>query len=377
MTWKYAVSAIQELNPYLPGKPIEEVERELGLEVGTTLKLASNENPLGASPKALSAISESINTLELYPDGSGHALKQKLADKLSSDSNKISPEQITLGNGSNDVLDLIARTFLSKRRDAVFSEYAFAVYPIVTKATGAGAHIAKANPVDHTMPYGHDLNAMLHQIRGNTYVVFIANPNNPTGTWLNASELEQFMQQVPSHVVVVIDEAYCEYVDRGVYPNTVEWVKKYQNLIVTRTFSKIYGLAGLRIGYSVSSPEIADLLNRVRQPFNTNSIALAAAEAALDDDKHVKISATVNKDGLKQWMDACKKRKLDYIPSVGNFLTIKVGEHAALIYDAMLREGVIVRPIANYNLPQHLRITIGTKEQNERCIAALDKVMNL
>lgn len=390
-TWKYAVPAIQELSPYLPGKPIDEVERELGLEAGKTLKLASNENPLGASPKAIAAMHDIINDyylddngitnamrpLELYPDGSGHSLKQKLASKLSSDTSKILPEQITLGNGSNDVLDLIARTFLSVRRDAVFSEYAFAVYPIVTQATGAGAHIAKANPVDHRMPFGHDLNAMLHQIRGNTYLAFIANPNNPTGTWLNTNELEIFMQQVPGHVIVVVDEAYCEYVDRGVYPNTVEWLDKYPNLIVTRTFSKIYGLAGLRIGYSVSSPEIADLLNRVRQPFNTNALALAAAEAALDDDEHLEKSAAVNRDGLQQWVDACKQRGLDYIPSVGNFLTVKVGEHAALIYDAMLREGVIIRPIANYKLPHHLRITIGTKEQNDRCITALDKVMNL
>ncbi len=390
-TWKYAVSAIQELNPYLPGKPIEEVERELGLEQGTTLKLASNENPLGASPKAIAAVHDSLNdyyldssntsrtmrALELYPDGSGHSLKKKLAKKLSSDNNKISPDQITLGNGSNDVLDLIARSFLTIRRDAVFSEYAFAVYPIITKAVSAGMDIAEANPEDHRMPYGHDLNAMLHQIRGNTYIVFIANPNNPTGTWLNKNELDNFMQQVPSHVIVVVDEAYCEYVDRGVYPNTVDWLSKYPNLIVTRTFSKIYGLAGLRIGYSVSSPEIADLLNRVRQPFNVNSLALLAAEAALDDDEHVARSKRSNLEGLEQWMSACKKRQIDYIPSVANFLTIKVGEHAALIYEALLREGVIVRPIANYNLPQHLRITIGTEEQNNRCIAALDKVMNL
>ena len=387
-TWKYAVSAIQELNPYLPGKPIEELERELGIEAGTTIKLASNENPLGASPKAIAAIQAKLNeynnnptdrmrTLELYPDGSGHHLKQKLADKLSTDNTRISTEQITLGNGSNDILDLIARTFLTIRRDAVFSEYAFAVYPIVTKAAGAGRHIAKAHPTDHTMPYGHNLKAMLHQIRGNTHIVFIANPNNPTGTWLNSDELEHFMQQVPVHVVVVIDEAYCEYVDHIAYPNTLEWLDNYPNLIVTRTFSKIHGLAGLRIGYSVSSPEIADLLNRVRQPFNVNSLALTAAEAALDDDGHVEKSAELNRNGLQQWEQACKQRELDYIPSVGNFITVKVGENAKLIYEAMLREAVIVRPVANYNLPQHLRITIGTKEQNERCIAALDKAMKL
>jgi histidinol-phosphate aminotransferase len=376
-TWKYAVQAIQELNPYLPGKPIEEVERELGLESGTTLKLASNENPLGASPKAVAAIEKSLTSLALYPDGSAYHLKQKIADKLSSEQTTISSEQITLGNGSNDVLDLIARTFLTVRRDAVFSEYAFAVYAIVTKAAGAGAHIAKAHPITHSMPYGHDLNAMLRQIRGNTHVVFIANPNNPTGTWLNENELERFMRQVPKHVAVVIDEAYCEYVDRGVYPKTLQWLDKYPNLIVTRTFSKIYGLAGLRLGYAVSSPEIADLLNRVRQPFNINSLALIAAEAALDDDDYVIESIKINQQGLQQWRDACKRQALEYIPSVGNFLTIKVGEHANLIYEALLREGVIVRPVANYGLPHYLRITIGTEEQNTRCINALIKVMNL
>ncbi len=377
-TWKYAVRAIQELHPYLPGKPIEEVERELGLEVGTTLKLASNENPLGASPKAIEAIQAASQSLALYPDGSAYRLKQKLADKLSSEKTRIAPEQITMGNGSNDVLDLIARTFLSVRRDAVFSEYAFAVYQIVTQAAGAGAHIAKANLETHrTQPYGHDLNAMLRQIRGNTRIVFIANPNNPTGTWLNKSELERFMRQVPPHVVVVVDEAYCEYVDHGVYPQTLEWLAKYPNLVVCRTFSKIYGLASLRVGYAISSPEIADLLNRVRQPFNVNSLALLAAEAALDDDEHVETSARINREGLRQWQAACKQYQWPYIPSVGNFITVKVGEHANSIYQALLREGVIVRPIANYGLGHYLRITIGTEAHNTRCINALNKVINL
>ena len=376
-TWKYAVSAIQELTPYLPGKPIEELERELGLEVGTTLKLASNENPLGASPKAISALANAQQALELYPDGSAYRLKQKLADKLSSDQLKISTEQITLGNGSNDVLDLIARTFLSVRRDAVFSEYAFAVYQIVTQAAGAGAHIAKANPVTHSMPYGHDLSAMLRQIRGNTHVVFIANPNNPTGTWLHKNELARFMQQVPKHVAVVIDEAYCEYVSQGIYPQMLHWLNKYPNLIITRTFSKIYGLASLRIGYAISSPEIADLLNRVRQPFNVNSLALIAAEAALDDDEHVERSVKINQQGLQQWQTVCQQLGLDYIPSVGNFLSVNVGKKAEKIYQALLAEGVIVRPIANYGLSDYLRITIGTEAQNTRCIEALKKVINL
>jgi histidinol-phosphate aminotransferase len=377
-TWKYAVSAVQELNPYLPGKPIEEVERELDLEVGKTLKLASNENPLGASPKAIAAIATMQPALELYPDGSAYRLKQKLADKLSSSKTLISPAQITLGNGSNDVIDLIARTFLTVGRDAIFSEYAFAVYKIVIQAAGAQAHIAKANPITHSsMPYGHDLSAMLRQIRGNTHVVFIANPNNPTGTWLHENELERFMRQVPKQVIVVIDEAYCEYVDEGIYPETLNWLKKYPNLIITRTFSKIYGLASLRIGYAISSPEIADLLNRVRQPFNVNSIALVAAEAALDDDEHVENSAKTNRQGLQQWHTFCEQLKLDYLPSVGNFLTIKLGKNAQEIYQALLQEGIIVRPIANYGLAEYLRFTMGTEAQNTRCIEALKKVINL
>ena len=377
-TWKYAVSAVQELRPYLPGKPIETVERELGLATGKTLKLASNENPLGASPKAVAAIANMPATLALYPDGSAYRLKQKLADKLSSKQTHISSDQITIGNGSNDVIDLIARTFLTVGRDAIFSEYAFAVYQIVIQAAGAKSHIAKANPITHSsMPYGHDLSAMLRQIRGNTHVVFIANPNNPTGTWLHKNELERFMRQVPKHVVVVIDEAYCEYVNQGIYPKTLDWLTSYPNLIITRTFSKIYGLASLRIGYAISSPEIADLLNRVRQPFNVNSIALVAAEAALDDDEYVAKSIEVNRQGLQQWEMACGQIKRSYLPSVGNFLTIHVGKNAQKIYEALLREGIIVRPIANYGLPDYLRFTIGTEAQNTRCIEALKKVINV
>jgi histidinol-phosphate aminotransferase len=367
--WRHAVKGVAELKPYIPGKPIEELERELGL--CDTLKLASNENPLGASPKAIKGMRDALQNLALYPDGNGFVLKEKLAEKL-----QVLPEQITLGNGSNDVLDIIARTFLSARRDAVFSEYAFAVYPIVTKAVGANQHIAKANPeTDIEMPFGHNLNAMLQQIRGYTHVVFIANPNNPTGTWLDEDALEGFVKQVPKHTVVVIDEAYFEYVSEDAYPNTVEWLNRYPNLIVTRTFSKIYGLAGLRVGYAVSSPEIADLLNRIRQPFNVNSVALAAATAALSDDEHVDRSRVMNQQGLKQWESACEENQWFYIPSVANFITVKVGKRAAQIYDLLLHEGIITRPVANYGLDEYLRISIGTEEQNTRCINALAKVL--
>ncbi len=363
-----ALQGIQGLHPYQPGKPIEELERELG--VSNTLKLASNENPLGASSNALRAIQEPLQSLHLYPDGGGFSLKQKLAEILT-----VKTEQITLGNGSNDVLDLVARCFLSEGRNAVFSEHAFAVYPIVTQAVGADSKVASAHPTDHAMPYGHDLEAMLSLIDDQTSVVFIANPNNPTGTWLSADELESFMLRVPKHIIVVIDEAYFEYVVEPEYPDTVQWLEHYPNLIVTRTFSKIYGLAALRVGYAISNSQIADLLNRVRQPFNVNSIALAAATAALDDIEQLQMSVQVNTSGLRQWEQACEDNGWSYIPSVGNFICVNVAREANPVYEDLLREAVIVRPIANYKLPHHLRITIGLEEQNTRCIQALIKVL--
>jgi histidinol-phosphate aminotransferase len=364
-----ALSGIQGLQPYQPGKPIEELERELG--VTNTLKLASNENPLGASSNALRALQDPLQSLHLYPDGAGFGLKDKLAETL-----PIQPQQVTLGNGSNDVLDMIARCFLTEGRNAVFSEHAFAVYPIVTQAVGAEAKVAAPFAADHTMPYGHDLDAMLSLIDDQTQVVFIANPNNPTGTWLAADELESFMLRVPKHIIVVVDEAYFEYVSEAEYPDTIQWLEHYPNLIVTRTFSKIYGLAGLRVGYAVSNPEIADLLNRVRQPFNVNSMALAAATAALDDIEQLTMSVQVNNDGLKQWELACENYGWPYIPSVANFICVDVGSDANKVYEDLLKEAVIVRPIANYKLPRYLRITIGTADQNQRCISALDKVLN-
>jgi histidinol-phosphate aminotransferase len=367
--WRSAMKGVRELQPYIPGKPIEALERELGIR--DSLKLASNENPLGASPKAIAALQDAVDPqkVALYPDGNGFVLKQALADKLN-----VSPEQITLGNGSNDVLDLIARTFLGDRRDAVFSQYAFAVYPIVTKAVSAKAHISRANPATHnTMPYGHDLRAMLQQIRGYTHVVFIANPNNPTGTWLDAETLDHFISRVPKHTIVVIDEAYFEYVDHADYPDALQWLSRYPNLVVTRTFSKIYGLASLRVGYAVSSLEVADLLNRVRQPFNVNSFALLAASAALHDEEFVTQSRETNQQGLKQWESACKANDWFYIPSVANFITINVGEKADEIYQQLLHQGIIVRPLANYQMNEFLRISIGTQEQNQRCINALSQ----
>lgn len=364
-----ALAGVQALSPYQPGKPIEELERELGIT--NILKLASNENPLGASPKALAALAEPLKALELYPDGSGYLLKDAIAKKLG----LLSP-QITLGNGSNDVLELIARAFLTQGRSAVFSEFAFAVYPIVIQATGADLCMAKANPPEHAeMPYGHNLANLLAKITNTTQLIFIANPNNPTGTWLAKAELLNFLQQVPKQIIVVIDEAYTEYVQDPDFPNALAWLDQFPNLIVTRTFSKIYGLAGLRVGYAASSPAIADILNRVRQPFNVNALALAAATAAFEDDEFLQKSVAVNKAGLKQWFAACAANQWEYMPTVGNFITVNVKRLAAPIYDALLREGVIVRPIGGYGLPQHLRITIGTEPENQRCIEALQKVL--
>lgn len=353
------------LKPYQPGKPVSELEREYG--VRNALKLASNENPLGPSPKALEHVRAELAELHRYPDGNGFALKAALATR-----HDVSPSCITLGNGSNDVLELVARTFLAPGLNAVFSRHAFAVYPIVTQAVGADMHIAPANPADHAMPYGHDLAALSAQVDANTRVAFIANPNNPTGTWLRAAELEGFVRSVPDSVVVVIDEAYFEYVIAKDYPDTSAWLERYPNVIVTRTFSKIFGLAGLRVGYGVSHPQMADLLNRVRQPFNVNSIAQAAALGALQDDEHVRRSLQVNSDGLTQLERAFADLGLDWIPSVGNFICVRVGD-AATVYETLLRQGVIVRPVANYELPEYLRITVGSDDENSRVIAALSE----
>ena len=366
---KLAVSGVQSLKPYLPGKPIEELERELG--VTNTLKLASNENTMGPSPLAIAAMQKAITQVDLYPDGNGFVLKQKISDKFN-----VNVDQVILGNGSNDVLDMIARVFLSEGREAIFSEYAFAVYPIATQAVGATARVAKALNADHDEnPYGHNLAAMAELINDKTSVIFIANPNNPTGTWLKSDELKEFVNKVPEHIVVVVDEAYCEYVESSEYPNALTWLNEYPNLIVSRTFSKAYGLAGLRVGYAVCNEQIADLLNRVRHPFNVNTVSMLAATAALDDDEHLQKCVQMNTKGIKFWRAACQYRGLDYIPTVGNFITIDFEKDAMPIYEGLLREAVIVRPVGNYGLPNHLRISVSTPEDNQRCLDALDKVL--
>jgi histidinol-phosphate aminotransferase len=365
---EFAHPGVCALQPYQPGKPVSELEREYG--ISDALKLASNESPIGPSPMALKAAKKSLKEMERYPDGNGFALKEALAVR-----HNVSPDQITLGNGSNELLELIARVFLSPGTNAVFSQHAFAVYPLVTQAVGADARVALANPSSHVMPYGHDLSALRGKINEATRVVFIANPNNPTGTWLAKSELEAFIQDIPSSIVVVIDEAYFEYVQEDEYPDTTRWVEKYSNLMVTRTFSKAFGLAGLRVGYSVTQSTLADLLNRVRQPFNVNAVAQAAALAALDDHEHIDQSVKINFSGLRQLSKAFEQEGWAYIPSVANFICVDVGRPGSEVYEALLHEGIIVRPIENYGLPNYLRLTVGRKDENDRMLQSMKKVL--
>lgn len=360
--------AIRGLTPYVPGKPISELQRELGLS--DIVKLASNENPLGPSPKVLAALQAPLLDLHLYPDGSGFDLKRDLAASLA-----LAAEQVTLGNGSNDVLDLVARAFLTTADAAVFAEHAFAVYPIVTQAQGAKARIAPAHDGSRGPRYGHDLDALAAAVDDSVRLVFIANPNNPTGTYLEAAALRKFLDDLSPAVIAVVDEAYFEYVEAADYPDTSRWLSDFPNLIVTRTFSKAYGLAGLRVGYALSSPAIADLLNRVRLPFNVNSLALEAARVALADQDYLRASLAANRSGLAQLSEGFAVRGLPFIPSVGNFVSVDTGRPAGPVYDALLRAGVIVRPIGNYGLPQHLRVTVGSEAQNAAFLAALDRVL--
>lgn len=362
---KLATTGVQQLTPYQPGKPVEELERELG--ISDAIKLASNENPLGPSPLAVDAIKGQASSINYYPDGGGFALSRKLADK-----HGLSSEHITLGNGSNDILELVTRAFLTPQHSAVFSDYSFAVYPIVVQAVGAKANIAPAFAEDHaSMPLGHDPDALLAQIQDDTRILFIANPNNPTGTWLTPDALERLFSAVPATVIIVLDLAYTEYMDEALKPPIKQWLARFPNLLVTQTFSKVYALAGLRIGYSLSSPEIADILNRVRQPFNTNSLAQAAALASLNDDEHVAKSVAMNNAGKAYLQQAFDAMGLRHLPSMGNFISVHVASNGQALYEKLLKQGVIVRPVANYQMPEYLRVTIGTQEQNERFIAAL------
>ena len=356
-----ALSYVRAISPYQPGKPITELAREMGIPVEKIVKLASNENPLGMSPMAKRAVEAAINGIERYPDQ--FDLIKAVAERCG-----VAQNQVVLGNGSNDVLDLIARVFLAPGRSAVFAQHAFAVYPLATLSTGAELISTPAKN------YGHDLNAMRAAIRPDTRIAWIANPNNPTGNFLPYPEVRAFLETVPPDVVVVLDEAYNDYLAPAERVDTAAWIKNFPNLVVTRTFSKIFGLAGLRIGYAIASAEVADLMNRVRQPFNVNNLAIAAAVAALDDHQFVAESYELNRRGMAQLLAGLKRLGLEHIPSHGNFVTFKV-IGAAEVNQKLLRQGVIVRPIAGYGLPDWLRVTIGTEPDNARFLEALEKAL--
>lgn len=353
---------VGDLIPYVPGKPVEELEREFG--ISGAVKIASNENPLGPSPLAEKAISEAVHNLHRYPDGDAFYLKEKLSKKLG-----VKPETVIFGNGSNDVIDIAARTFMQPGDEAIFGEYAFIVYPIVTKAVGAKAVVSP-------MPdYTHNLRDMHSRITDNTKIIFIANPNNPTGTMVKRAEFEWFIENVPSHILVLVDEAYFEYVDDKDYPDSLAYHKSGKSILTARTFSKIYGLAGLRLGYGIANEELISHMQRVRHPFNSNSLAQIGAIAALDDTEHIERTKRINREGLNYVSQELDKLEIPYAPSYTNFVLIDLKDNPMPVYNELLKEGVIVRPVIGYGLKTHLRVTIGTQEENERFVAGIKKVL--
>lgn len=352
---------ITQLQPYQPGLPIEQVARQYGLDASQIIKLASNENPFGMSPKASAAVEAALSEGHRYPEQ--FSLLQALAVR-----HDVKPTQLVLGNGSNDVLDLIARVFLGPGVESVSSQYAFVVYQLSTQAVGA------TNIVVPAANYGHDLNAMLAAITPQTRVVWIANPNNPTGTFLPSTTVKQFLAKVPPEALVVLDEAYHEYLSPEECEDTVQWLQDFPNLIAVRTFSKIYGLAGVRVGYGIASAEVADLLNRVRQAFNVNTLGLAGALGALKDNAFVQSSFEANLSGRQILVSGLQKLGLTCLPAYGNFVTVEVPD-AAAVNEALLKKGVIVRPLVPYGMPNHLRITIGTPQENERFLSTLTNIL--
>ena len=354
---------VQAISPYQAGKPISELARELGLDEAGIVKLASNENPLGMPESARRAIMSVLGDLGRYPDSNGFELKAAIAGKY-----QVPPDWITLGNGSNDILELAARAFLQAGESAVYARHSFAVYALATQAIGARAIVVPAKQ------YGHDLDAMLAAIAPDTRMVFVANPNNPTGTFLPAPALEAFLGKVPSNVAVVLDEAYNEYLPPELRFDSTAWVRRVPNLILSRTLSKAYGLAGLRVGFALAQPPVTDLLNRVRQPFNVNSMAQAAAVAALGDQAFLNRSYELNRQGLERLQSAFARLGLEYVPSYGNFVLVRVGD-AQGVFERLLRLGVIVRPVANYGLPEWLRVSIGLPQENDTFLAALERAL--
>ena len=358
-----ALSYVREIAPYVAGKPIDELAREFGLDPKSIVKLASNENPRGMPASAQRAIAGVLADLGRYPDSNGFALKSALSAKFN-----VASDWITLGNGSNDILELAAAALLAPGRSCLYAQHSFAVYALATQARGARAIVVPAQNL------GHDLEAMASAIASDTALIYIANPNNPTGTHLPAEAVETFLARVPSHVVVVIDEAYNEYLPPERRFDSVRWVRKYPNLLISRTFSKAYGLAGLRVGYGIAQPELTDLLNRVRQPFNVNAVAQAAAVAALDDAQFLEDSYQLNLAGMQQLSEAFRALQLEFVPSYGNFLLVKVSD-AQRVDAQLLKRGIIVRPVANYDLPEWLRVTVGLPAENLRFLEALPKAL--
>lgn len=359
-----APSHVKAIAPYRPGKPIEEVAREYGLDPARIVKLASNENPLGMPESARAAIQRALDELSRYPDGNGFELKAAISRRYG-----VPAEWISLGNGSNDGLELVARAVCAPGQSIVYAEHSFAVYALATQALGARGIVVPA------VRFGHDLEAMAAAVTDDTRVVFIANPNNPTGTFVEAAKLQAFLQRVPPSVAVVLDEAYTEYLPPELRYDSIAWVREHPNLVVSRTLSKAYGLAGLRVGFLVAQPALTELINRVRQPFNVNSLALAAAVAALADQAFLERSYQVNREGLAQLEAGFKRLGLEFVPSYGNFILFRVGP-ADVVFERLLRSGVIVRPVGNYGLPQWLRATVGLPEENAALLAALEKALD-
>lgn len=359
----YGNQWVCDLVPYEPGKPIEETARELGLNPEDIIKLASNENPLGPSPLAQEAMVKEIAKAHLYPDGGGYRLRTALAEK-----HGVEFENIVLGNGSNEIIELLCHSFLKPGTSLIAAEHAFVVYKLMATLFGAD-YIGVPDP-----GFAHDLDAMLAAITPETRLVFIANPNNPTGTLVGQEEIDRFMAALPDHVVAVFDEAYFEFLKEA--PDTVRYVKEGRNVVVMRTFSKAQGLSALRIGYGITNAEVAGLLNRSRQPFNANAIAQAGALAAIQDEAHIAATVKNNAEGLVYFESAFAERGWEYVPSHANFVLVKVGD-GDRVFGELLRKGVIVRAMRGYKLPEWVRISVGTPAQNERCLKELDALLSV
>ena len=355
-------ASVKNLIPYVPGKPIEELERELGIRGAA--KMASNENPLGPSPLAKKALSEHVSSVNLYPDGGCFELKRKLSEKLG-----VPEGTLIIGNGSNEVIEIVARTFLEPGDEAIYGQHAFIVYPIVTQSLGC-SHVVSRMP-DLT----HDLRDMLSLVTEKTKIIYIANPNNPTGTTVGRDEFEWFLERVPENVIILVDEAYFEYVDDPGYPDTLRYHSVRESLVTVRTFSKIYGLAGLRVGYGVASEEAVSYMDRVREPFNVNSAAQAAACAALDDERHVARSKSLNRTAKEYFYEKLAELGVRYTESHANFVLVDLERDPTPVYEALLLDGVITRPVGGYGLKTHLRISFGLVGENERFIESLGRIL--